>query len=124
VVNSDLYVVSGANVTLTNAAGKTYSALSDNDGKFSFNDVPPGNYTLHVDKAGLKTYELQNVVVRAGNESTLYVQMGGAGGGGAGKTNNNLVLWVVIGGGAAAGGIGAYLATRGSKSSTSPSSTQ
>lgn len=124
VVNSDLYVVSGANVTLTNAAGKTYSALSDSDGKFSFNDVPPGNYTLHVDKAGLKTYELQNVVVRAGNESTLYVQMGGAGGGGAGKTNNNLVLWVVIGGGAAAGGIGAYLATRGSKSSTSPSSTQ
>jgi len=122
VVNSELFVVTGANITLTSAAGKTLTAESDSSGKFSFTDVPPGTYTLHVVHSGFQSYELKDVLVRAGNESQLYVQM--AGGGGTKSTSNNKVLlWVVIGG-AAAGGIGAYLATRGSSSSTSPSTTQ
>jgi hypothetical protein len=116
-----LFVVSGANVTLTGAAGKTLTATTDQDGKFAFSDVPPGTYNLRVVKPGFQTYELKDVVVRAGNESSLYVQMGGGGGA---KKNNNVLLWVVIGGGAAAG-IGAYAATRGSSSSSnSPSTTQ
>jgi hypothetical protein len=122
VVNSELFVVTGANITLTSASGKTLTAESDNSGKFSFTDVPPGTYTLQVVHSGFQSYELKDVLVRAGNESQLYVQM--AGGGGTKSTSNNKVLlWVVIGG-AAAGGIGAYLATRGSSSSTSPSTTQ
>jgi Carboxypeptidase regulatory-like domain len=121
VVNSQLFVVSGANVTLTDAAGKTLTTTSNHSGNFFFNDVPTGNYSLHVAQAGFQTYELPNVVVRAGNESTLYVKLGGVG---AVKKNNNLLLWIVIGA-AAAGGIGAYLGTRGSSSSsTSPSSVQ
>lgn len=121
VVNTQLFVISGATVTLTNAAGKTFTATSDQEGKFSFSNVTPGNYTLHVAQTGYQSYDLPNVLVRAGNESTLYVQLGGGGGVKAGG-NNHLLLWVVIGAGAA-GGIGAYLATRGS-SSNSPSSTQ
>ena len=79
-VNSQLFVVSGANVTLTSAAGKTLTAITDQDGKFAFSDVPPGTYTLRVVKTGFQTYELKDVVVRAGNESSLYVQLGGGGG--------------------------------------------
>jgi hypothetical protein len=120
VVNTELYVVSGANVTLTSAAGKTLTTTSNGSGKFFFNDVPAGNYTLHVAQAGFQTYELPNVVVRAGNESTLYVKLGGAV---IAKKNNTVLIWVLIGGGVAAG-IGAGLAAKGSgsSSSTSPSS--
>ncbi len=122
VVSSDLFVVSGANVTLTSVTGKTLTAISDQGGKFAFSDVAPGTYALRVVKPGFQTYELKDVVVRAGNESSLYVQLGG--GGGAKSSNNNLLLWVVIGG-AAAAGIGAYAATRGSSSSSnSPSTVQ
>jgi Carboxypeptidase regulatory-like domain len=119
VVNAELFVVSGANVTLTNAAGKTLTAISDHEGKFFFTNVPVGSYTLHVAQTGFQSYDLRNVVVRAGNESALYVQLGGGGGI---KKENSILIWVVVGG-AVAGGIGAYFATRGS-SSTSPSSTQ
>jgi hypothetical protein len=124
VVNAGLFAIAGANVTLTNAAGKTFTTQTDQEGKFSFSNLAPGTYTLHVDKAGFETYSLSNVVVRSANESSLYVQMGGGGAaskGGGGGGNNSVLLWVIVGG-AAAGGIGAYLATRGSKSSTSPSS--
>jgi hypothetical protein len=123
VVNAGLFAISGANVTLTNAAGKTFTTQTDQEGKFTFSNLAPGTYTLHVDKAGFETYSLSSVVVRSANESSLYVQMGGGGttskGGGSGSSS--VLLWVIVGG-AAAGGIGAYLATRGSKSSTSPSS--
>jgi hypothetical protein len=122
VVNSELFVVSGAKVTLTSAAGKTLTTTSNRSGKFFFNDVLAGNYTLHVAQAGFQTYELPNVVVRAGNESTLYVKLGGAV---IAKKNNTVLIWVLIGGGVAAG-IGAGLAAKGSgsSSSTSPSSVQ
>lgn len=120
VVNAELFVVSDANITLTNAAGKTLTTVSDHEGKFSFSNVPAGNYTLQVARAGFQSYELKDVVVRAGNESSLYVQLGG-GGAKKGGNDHHLLLWVVIGGGTV-GGIVAYLATKGSKSSTSPSS--
>jgi hypothetical protein len=121
VVSSELYVVSGANVTLTNAAGKTFTATSDPDGKFAFSDVPAGTYTLRVNKAGFKNYELKDVVVRAGNESSLYVHLGGGVGQ---KKSNNLLLWVIVGG-VAAVGIGVGLGLKGSSSSSnSPSTVQ
>jgi hypothetical protein len=119
VVNTQLFVVSGADVTLTNSTGKTITTHTTQDGKFTFNNVPPGSYTLHVTRQGYKSYELPNVPVLAGNESTLFVTL--AGGGAKPGVSNNLWLWLVVGG-AAAGGIGAYLGTRGGSSSTSPSS--
>ncbi len=119
VVDKDLFVVSGATVTLTNAAGRTFTVPSDQGGKYTFSDVPPGKYTLRVVRAGYQSYELPNVVVRAGNESSLYVELGGGAKTGG---NNHLLVWVIVGG-VAAGGIGIYLATKGS-SSNSPSSTE
>ena len=119
VVSSQLFAVSGADVTLTDAAGKTLTTQTNQEGKFSFENVPSGSYTLHVVHAGYPNYDLPNVVVRAGNESDLYVQLGE--GGTAAKANNNhLVLWLVIAGGAAAG-IGAALAAGHGSSSNSPS---
>jgi hypothetical protein len=119
VVNTQLLVLSGADVTLTNVTGKTFTTHTNQEGKFTFNSVPPGTYTLHVTRQGYKSYDLPNVPVRAGNESTLFVTL--AGGGAKHGASNNLWLWIVVGG-AAAGGIGAYLGTRGGSSSTSPSS--
>ena len=122
VVSSELFAIPGAAVTLTNTAGKTLTTQTTQEGKFVFENVPPGSYTLHVAHAGYQNYDLPNVVVRAGNESNLYVQL--AGGGVAAKgSNNHLVLWLVIAGGAAAG-IGAALASHGSSSSNSPSTVQ
>jgi len=112
VISKQLYTISGASITLTDAAGKTLTTLS-HDGYFSFANVPAGNYTLHVERAGYQSYELRNFVVRAGSESSLHVQLVGKG-----THNNSLLLWVIVGG-AAAGGIGAYFGTR--SSSTSPS---
>ena len=122
VVNAGLFAIASANVTLTNTAGKALTTQTDQEGKFAFSNLTPGTYTLHVEKAGFEPYSLSNVLVRSANESTLYVQLGGGGGTAKGGTgNNSVLLWVIVGG-AAAGGIGAYLATRGSKSTTSPSS--
>jgi len=122
VVSSELFAIPGADVTLTDAAGKTLKTQTNQEGKFSFENVPPNSYTLHVVHAGYQNYDLPNVVVRAGNESNLYVQLGG-GGTAAKGSNNHLVLWLVIAGGAAAG-IGAALAGHGSSSSNSPSTVQ
>ena len=119
VVNTQLVALSGADVTLTNATGKTFTTHTTQEGKFTFNNVPAGSYTLHVTRRGYKSYDLPNVPVLAGNESTLFVKLGG--GGAKQGVSNNLWLWLVVGG-AAAGGIGAYLGTRGGSSSTSPSS--
>ena len=121
VVDSKLFAVSAASVTLTDAAGKTFKTESNHEGKFSFSSVPAGTYTLLVTQAGLQNYELKNVVVRSGNASSLYVQMGATG---VAKKDNHILLWVLIGGGIA-GGIGAAVAAKGgSSSSTSPSTPQ
>lgn len=121
VVDPKLFAVSGASITLTDAAGKTFKTESNHEGKFSFSGVPAGSYTLLVTQSGLQNYELKNVVVRTGNASSLYVQMGATG---VAKKDNHILLWVLIGGGIA-GGVGAALAAKGgSSSSTSPSTTQ
>jgi hypothetical protein len=123
VVDAGLFVVAGANVSLTGASGKPFTAVTGQDGKFSFLNVQPGSYTLHVTKSGFKAYELKDVAVRSGNESSLFVHLGGAGGG-ASASNNHVLLWVVIGG-AAAAGIGIGLGAKGgSSNNTSPSTVQ
>jgi hypothetical protein len=116
VVDSKLFAVSGANITLTNAAGTSLKTVSDPQGKFTFNDVPPGTYTLNVAQAGFPNYEQKDVVVTSGKESSLYVQLGGGGG----TKNKGLLIGVIVGVGAAAG-IGAAVAAGGHSSSTSPS---
>lgn len=115
VVDSQSFIVRDANITLTDASGKTFKTTSDAEGNFQFSELPVGTYTLHVVHPGFQTYDLPDVVVRSGNESTLFVQLGGAGA----KKSNALLIGLVVAGGAAAG-IGVYLGTKG-KSTTSPS---
>ena len=117
VVDQSLFAVSGANVTLTDTAGKTLKTKSDHEGKFSFSNVAAGSYTLLVTQPGFQNYELPKVVVRAGNDSSLYVKMGGTG---LAKKDNHILIWVLVGAGIA-GGIGAGLAAKGSSSSSSVS---
>ena len=122
VVDAGLFVVQGAEITLTSATGKTLTATTGQDGKFTFPNLQPGTYSLHVAKSGFKPYDLKDVVVRAGNESSLFVHLGG--GATAGAKNNHVLIWVLVGGGAAAG-IGAALAAKGgSSNNTSPSTVQ
>jgi Carboxypeptidase regulatory-like domain len=123
VVDAGLFVVTGAEVTLTSAAGKTFTATTGQDGKFTFLNLQPGNYTLHVTKSGFKAYDLKDVVVRSGNESSLFVHLG-SGGKATGTGSNKTLMWVLIGGAGAAAGIGAALAGHGSSNNTSPSTTQ
>lgn len=123
VVDASLFVVTGAAVTLTSSTGKVLSATTGQDGKFTFLNVQPGNYTLHVTKSGFKPYDLKDVTVRSGNESSLFVHLG-SGGGATGGSSNKTLMWVLIGGAGAAAGIGAALAGHGSSNNTSPSTTQ
>lgn len=115
VVDSKLFVVSGASVTLIGAFGSSYKTFTDPQGKFELKGVPAGTYTLHVVSKNLPTYEMVDVVVTAGKESSLYVQLKGNGG-----NNHALIIGLVAGGGAAAG-IGVWAATKGKKSTSSPS---
>ena len=118
VVDSQSFVIANAQIELKDSAGKIYKTTSSIEGNFQFDNVPPGTYTLHVSHPKYHSYDLPDVVVRAGNESNLFVQLGG--GGAAGKSSNALLIGLVVAGGAAAG-IGIALGTRGSKSTTSPS---
>lgn len=113
VVNPKLFVVAGANVTLSDAAGNSFITVTDQKGNFSFDKVPAGTYTLTVTHAGLQSYETRDVVVRRGKESSVYVQMAGVA-----KKHTGLIIGVVAGG--AAAGIGAWAATSKKKSSVSP----
>src|SRR5438445_8723704 len=49
-------VVAGANVTFSNAlTGYTRTVMTDTDGSYRFNDVPPNNYTLKIVANGFRT---------------------------------------------------------------------
>jgi len=59
-------VVTDATVTLKdNGTGKTQQATTSGEGFYRFSELPPGTYTLTVEKAGFKKSSLENVVVNA-----------------------------------------------------------
>jgi len=60
VTDSTGAVVVGANVTVVNAAtGVTYHAVTDSLGAYHVTQLPPGNYTMKVIKAGFETEDLK-----------------------------------------------------------------
>ncbi len=121
VVNSKLFIVPGANVTLTSSTGVTYTATSNEEGAFVFNNVPPGTYTLHVSAPGYAPYVETNFVVKSGGVTNAYIELTGRGKGpAAGAHNKALIIGVIAGAGAAAG-IGLGVALSGGKKSVSPS---
>lgn len=100
-------VVRGAQVSLISAEGVVFTTESNELGSFRFDRVPPGRYTLRVSKPGLPRFELPNVRVGPGQESTLgVITMRGGGGG-----NTGIIIGVLAA--AVGGGLGAALALGG-----------
>ena len=65
-------VVPGARLTLTDAAHSfTREAVADADGRFSFDGVPPGAYTLSIAAQGLETYTSAPFVLAPGERHEL-----------------------------------------------------
>jgi hypothetical protein len=70
-------VVLGAEIKATNeATGLSYITASSNAGEFSFQDLPPGNYTIVVSSTGFQTVKINAVRVSAGAIYTLPVKLG------------------------------------------------
>jgi TonB family protein len=53
----------GARVTLRDATGREHTAVTEPDGKWTIQDLPPGRYKVRVDAAGFSTIELEEEVV-------------------------------------------------------------
>src|SRR5262249_22577909 len=58
-------LVVGATVTLTSAAGAEKTAVTNNEGTYTFNSLSPGRYTVKVVFVGFSNYENSEIDVRA-----------------------------------------------------------
>lgn len=68
-------VVSGATVTLTQAAtGITRTVTTNERGYYTFPQVPPGRYTLRVEQTGFKTIVRENLDLQVNLPTVLDVQ--------------------------------------------------
>jgi hypothetical protein len=73
-------VVSGANVTLSNAAtGFSRTTKSDGQGVYQFLELPPASYVLTVDASGFAKVKRENVVLQVSSPATvnLSLEVGG-----------------------------------------------
>ncbi|HJQ22812.1 MAG TPA: carboxypeptidase-like regulatory domain-containing protein [Blastocatellia bacterium] len=69
-------VIPGAIVTLTNTGtGVTRTAKTSDDGNYSFNQMPPGTYTLRVEAKGFKTTEQADVQLLVATPKVINLQL-------------------------------------------------
>lgn len=69
-------IVSGATVTMTNVATSvTRTITTEANGEYTFNLVPPGQYSIAVKAQGFKTQTMTDVSVAAGVRSRLDVSL-------------------------------------------------
>jgi hypothetical protein len=66
-------VIRGATVTATNLEGRSFSATTDDLGKFSIRDIPTGRYKVQVQANGFKSFTVDDVVVEVGRTATLNI---------------------------------------------------
>src|SRR5262245_36746173 len=58
--------IAGASVTVTNPATNfSRTATTNNEGIFSFAQIPPGKYTITVEKSGFKKIEKVDIILNA-----------------------------------------------------------
>jgi hypothetical protein len=67
-------VVSNAKITVSGPIG-TKSATSDREGKFSFDRLTPGSYSLKAEASGFKATEVQQVAVVDNKSAALQVKL-------------------------------------------------
>ncbi len=67
-------VVGNANVTMVGPLG-TKSATSDSEGRFSFDLLTPGSYSLKAEASGFKATEIEHVAVLNNRTSNLQVRL-------------------------------------------------
>tara|TARA_B100000003_G_C10929954_1_gene370721 strand:- start:74 stop:2773 length:2700 start_codon:yes stop_codon:yes gene_type:complete len=69
---ANLSPLPGANIYLMNTS---YGTSSDNDGRFSLINIPPGTYTLKADMIGYKTIQVDKMVISVNRTSNLNLEM-------------------------------------------------
>lgn len=69
-------VIVGATVTVTDAAGKAKSAVTDSDGGFNIPGLAPGNYSVRVFSTGFTPFENSEVSLVAGRNELPKVTLG------------------------------------------------
>lgn len=97
-VDKEQTVIPFAQVTLISETGVRYTTQTDAVGSFTFDELPPGRYTLRVSKEGFRTYEIENLVVKPGSQSLGLVTI--EAGVGAGTV---AIITIVVVAGVAAG---------------------
>jgi|SRR5579872_534544 len=69
-------VVPKANVTVTNTGTSvSQSMVTTTDGAFSFQDLPPGPYSVAVNASGFQPVTVSNITVTAGQVYTVPVRL-------------------------------------------------
>ena len=69
-------VIVGANVTVTDAAGKAKSAVTGSDGTYSVAGLTPGRHSVRVFATGFAPYENAEVDVKAGRNELPQITLG------------------------------------------------
>src|SRR5215510_7332601 len=76
VVDAQRAVLPGATITATTPdAPGVFTATSDANGEYRLVDLPPGTYTVTVELPGFATFTRESVIVRAGLNVLLDVEL-------------------------------------------------
>src|SRR5436853_96089 len=76
VVDASGSVVPSAKVTLVNLGTNNNRTAETNDtGEFIFNLLPPGRYSVRIEKSGFKTFDVADITVASGDRSRVDAQM-------------------------------------------------
>ena len=68
-------LVVGATVTLIDADGTQKTAVTNNEGTYTFNSLAPGQYTIRVAAPGFTSYEKTELAVAAGPRTTHDIRL-------------------------------------------------
>src|SRR5918912_4291000 len=68
-------LVVGATITLTDAKGTQKTAQTGQDGTYTFNALPPGQYPLTASAAGFAVFTTDEVAISAGKRLALDIKL-------------------------------------------------
>ncbi len=80
VTDSTKAVVPGASVTITNKeSGRSFTTVSNDEGKYFARDLEPGRYSIKVEMAGFNASEMPDVLLLLGKtiDANIQLQVGG-----------------------------------------------